>query len=789
MQLTAGHPFLEDAPPSLEPAPLPSTSEFDDVDFDGFSDQGDSEAEDLPSHFLNSDRTGSNASILGMQGMRSWLRGLGDITLHLRGGKRKQPEATLATPSVTQISSPKQPIFEESQEPPESVPIGHLMYLPSKGGLDYALIDVGGSHRLGFNQIPIGKAASGRHLRVTAAWEITQDVPVVTSTSSQGRLSGKLIATASYLRYPTTGQFHEVFPVLLEDGTDVVHGDCGSPVVDGLHGYFYGHIVAGTPGTGLAYIVPATKVVADIKTNLGEKEVHFTPPAPIQKRQDLGKLARKIRELRLLSLPQYQAGSSVQFVDLGSTRYFAENPPDVILEFASRSYFKDLEVMARYLKIKGNGSGSLAADPTWSSVSHPNTTKIARLGDLLRTANTETPPFPHAEYDHPVGVSRTSPRASGPKTLTTTTSSTFQNYFAALPVELQLHILSFVPISSLLSLRLASRPWYTFLTSQDTPLASAHLRQSHIPTFALSLFPLPPPTPPTLSYLSQLDHRYLTACRLSTAISDWITRDQFLWRKPLERAAFSESEALLRKRLVPLLLFAQHYFESYVRLLIDHPPSATTTEPELSHEELERLIMREYDNIALLQVTQFFPVLLTYQARRLRPPSYLGELEKPLRGYYRSDPVPEGVQVAMLYVGGLREVWRLAAGVQRYEKLRRAVDAWWEGLVGECEGASERRDRGKGKEVAPPVGVRVGPVGVMTRDETERVLGRLPAKSEIWVNTAEKVLLERGAVPRSQDIKRNGAVLQNLVLPALSWLDVLFYERGLDGLFDLGARV
>lgn len=86
-------------------------------------------------------------------------------------------------------------------------------------------------------------------------------------TASSGFLSGKLRATASYMRLPNQRTLQELYSVRL-DGK-LADGDCGSGVVDQLAGHLYGHIVAGSVGTGFAYIVPAMQVFEDILDRLG----------------------------------------------------------------------------------------------------------------------------------------------------------------------------------------------------------------------------------------------------------------------------------------------------------------------------------------------------------------------------------------------------------------------------------------------------------------------------------------------------------------------------------------
>ena len=56
-----------------------------------------------------------------------------------------------------------------------------------------------------------------------------------------------------------------------------VKGDSGSWVIDAVTGDLYGHIVAGVPETGLAYIVPAVKTFEDIEKCMGP--VEFVHPS------------------------------------------------------------------------------------------------------------------------------------------------------------------------------------------------------------------------------------------------------------------------------------------------------------------------------------------------------------------------------------------------------------------------------------------------------------------------------------------------------------------------------
>jgi hypothetical protein len=69
------------------------------------------------------------------------------------------------------------------------------------------------------------------------------------------------------MRFPHSKNFQKVYTVRL-DGT-IVDGDCGSLVINHANGDLYGHIIAGSSGTGAAYIIPATQVFENLEQRLG----------------------------------------------------------------------------------------------------------------------------------------------------------------------------------------------------------------------------------------------------------------------------------------------------------------------------------------------------------------------------------------------------------------------------------------------------------------------------------------------------------------------------------------
>ncbi|CAO2655364.1 Nn.00g104280.m01.CDS01 [Neocucurbitaria sp. VM-36] len=149
--------------------------------------------------------------------------------------------------------------------------IGKALFLSTEGlqpDLDYALIrlmedssgvsddeDLESAKAL---VLPIPTTAEDfRHLKSTS---------VTAETASARTVSGHISATPVYLRIPNATTYQEVYYVKLKKA--LANGDCGSWVFDAGSGSLHGHIVAGSPDNGTAYIVPAYQIFDDIRWHL-----------------------------------------------------------------------------------------------------------------------------------------------------------------------------------------------------------------------------------------------------------------------------------------------------------------------------------------------------------------------------------------------------------------------------------------------------------------------------------------------------------------------------------------
>lgn len=394
---------------------------------------------------------------------------------------------------------------------------------------------------------------------------------------------------------------------------------------------------------------------------------------------------------------------------------------------------------------------------------------------------------------------------------TATVSLTLSDLFLTLPNELQAQIISPLPIHSILNLRLVSKNFHSLVTLNESPIARYHIKHS-LPAYTLKLYPVPDASQINLHYLCGIWHRLHVALKLSTMISAQATKEIFLRTTPALQAEFEPQSRRMRQRLMPLVFALFHFFETYRHLHVKHLTYGGTP---LRHQPftlnpIECEVIAMYDDRTLLQVHQVFPLVISSFSRRLRPPSYAGRIERSLKGYLKDRP-PDEVYASVILIGGLRQAQRFWE-TKGYNIRRAAVDTWY-GFITKTPVEAPPKSKvsrlthfGRKKAAPPSVeapkpdssaghdaetcnewfcvkpsclaarrrhstdnlvfhsSLAAGPpMGPLTREQLRLLLPDLQHLSNIWMQTAEALILERKIVDRPQDIKRNTQVLLELI--------------------------
>jgi hypothetical protein len=283
---------------------------------------------------------------------------------------------------------------------------------------------------------------------------------------------------------------------------------------------------------------------------------------------------------------------------------------------------------------------------------------------------------------------------------------------------------------------------------------------------------------------------------------EWISKELFLMNTEEKKREFAPQRERMRRRLIPVLFTIFHFFETYRKLhlkyLNEHDGNGLLRTPYTANP-IETEILNMYDDRTLLRVHEAFPLVISSFCRRLRPPSYVGRVERSLRGYLREKP-PDEVHVAMLCIGGLRQVERIWE-VKGYNTRRAAVDSWYASLTQDPIELETKKRRGmlslKRKKSSIAVGktsthetnsvsrnssssnivnekqpenlvfgtsLAAGmPMGPLDKEEAKLLLPDLPALQKIWMETAEAMILDRKIVERPSDIRRNAQIFTELI--------------------------
>lgn len=225
---------------------------------------------------------------------------------------------------------------------------------------------------------------------------------------------------------------------------------------------------------------------------------------------------------------------------------------------------------------------------------------------------------------------------------------------------------------------------------------------------------------------------------------------------------------------------------------------------------LECQVMRNYDDQMLLETRQAFPLIFSALSRHLRPEMYVGALERSKKGYANDWP-PDEAFVTILAIGGPRQAQKFWEA-DGYKNRRDKIDRWYRSIIGAPDGTSPQQVAKKisrlytfGRKKSTQ-STEVGlletnvhgtnctdwfcvepsciatrrqdssdnlvfhsslssgpPMGPLKTEQLQSLLPDLPLLRDFWTPTAEVLLLERGVVTSTQEIKQNSQVLLDLI--------------------------
>ena len=90
---------------------------------------------------------------------------------------------------------------------------------------------------------------------------------IVALTASKVSIKGRLTGIPSFGTAPNSTVSQELWTIHLDGKLE--KGDCGCWIIDAASGAVYGHIIAGSPGTGIGLVAPLKHVLNDLAGRFG----------------------------------------------------------------------------------------------------------------------------------------------------------------------------------------------------------------------------------------------------------------------------------------------------------------------------------------------------------------------------------------------------------------------------------------------------------------------------------------------------------------------------------------
>ena len=183
-----------------------------------------------------------------------------DISDILASGSLK--EATIIPKGP--IAIPSTPVSPYAEDVVYDL-IGPALY-SSRGDstpLDYSLFELSATMS---HMIEVPATSTTEYERPLTAPTVSRSTEVVVCTTN-GMLPARLLATSTFKHFANGQPSQRLWTVIVEG--NLQKGICGSWVVDTQTREVFGHVIAGAPQDGLAYIIPFCEILDDLNKHSG----------------------------------------------------------------------------------------------------------------------------------------------------------------------------------------------------------------------------------------------------------------------------------------------------------------------------------------------------------------------------------------------------------------------------------------------------------------------------------------------------------------------------------------
>ncbi|ORY09778.1 hypothetical protein BCR34DRAFT_486792 [Clohesyomyces aquaticus] len=256
-------------------------------------------------------------------------------------------------------------------------------------------------------------------------------------------------------------------------------------------------------------------------------------------------------------------------------------------------------------------------------------------------------------------------------------TSTFLAGLFRLPAELHTHILSELCISDLLSLRRTCRALNDLVSGCGAPLVRFWVKHK-LGSLHTKLYPPPQPDQAHFQYILAMRRRHIASIRLTRELANFVLRDTLKHASERQKQIWDS----VYNKMIPLVFAVGYFLEEHRRMVLERDLGRIRPRSNIAYDicttpgitNQERKIMKRLDPPMRLQYFYMYCFIVQVLARKLRPPTYAGSVEKFVRGWTAHPASSEDIAF-VLVLGGISQVAKLLA-CPNYSERRRLLHAF-----------------------------------------------------------------------------------------------------------------
>ena len=275
--MTAAHAFQTGEKANLFTDDINRDFEYE-FDGDDFSDEDEDDDDDMVDPTSRGSKTSEEDGSDTQRSISAGLSSTSSASLPARNlprpvGRTLQIDPSADRDTRTSYTSAVPPIRQSPSAPSTEETLCSLTgpFTSSIAGpsplLDYALIEITEREVEGEDILLPRPSRDGPLLEKKEAVEMNGPSDIIALTASKGSIKGRLTGTPSFGTAPNSNVSQELWTIHLEGKLE--KGDCGCWIIDAASGAVYGHIIAGSPGTGIGLIAPLKHVLTDLVERFG----------------------------------------------------------------------------------------------------------------------------------------------------------------------------------------------------------------------------------------------------------------------------------------------------------------------------------------------------------------------------------------------------------------------------------------------------------------------------------------------------------------------------------------